>query len=771
MNWRYRSPLGWLTVVLPIAIAFSAGLAPAQQGGWIRVVVTGQDGEGSNAATVRLTGSTLGALTNTAGVVTLGPIAPGSYEVIASRIGQHEMREAVDVSAGDTAVVRLTLMDRPVVLGGIQVSMLRPDLRPEVELVEEEVRAANAHDMGAVLRTAPGLDAVRRGALGLDPVVRGLRDTQVGAYVDGMRTLPGGPAGMDSPLSHVDPSAVHSMEIIKGPYALTWGAGNMSAIRVETHPLPAADAAALSGTAFAGYDANLAASEAGLTLSGAQRRVTYTASGSWRQGGDYTSGAGAIVESDFDSGELRARIGFATTPTSLLTLTGSYQKQGEIDYPGRPLDADWFDTLNGSLRWQNRPASGRVRSVDLQGYFYGVDHGMDNDDKPTALPNPDRMPPFPLDILTVAGVDMFGGRATAELQAGDDWTLEIGGDVYTADHNSHRTTSRRDTGAAMPTGLIWGGARVTDAGIFTRALHQIGAVAASGTVRLDLVDARTDSTSAFFLENVSSDLTAREANISGAFTMTLPLGSHLAFSAGAGSVVRTAEANERYSDRAPAKKAQIGAEFVGNPQIRPERSTQVDLWLEAGYPRVAASVNLFARRLDDHITLEETDLPRQSAMSAPQVFRYVNGTANYLGGEATLVTELPGSLTLSTSAAYLRGHDTTLDEPALGVTPLRGELSIRWQPPTAGNYVEGAIHAVDRQDRVSTTRGEWVTPGYATADLEAGVELPFGVLLRGGVKNLLDRGYVNHLNARNPFTSIPIAEPGRVFYTRISARF
>jgi iron complex outermembrane recepter protein len=761
---------GWVLSVVVAAGTLLPAASVAQQG-WIQSNLTNEEGQPLSAVTVQVTGTSIGSLTDDQGRARLGPLAPGNYEVRAARLGYRTQTQRIAVGPNETAVASFTLALAPVELSGIQVSVLRPDLRPEVGMHEHELREANPHDIGMVMRTLPGLDAVRRGALGMDPVVRGLRDTQVGAYVDGMRTMPGGPAGMDSPLSHVDPSAVHGLEVVKGPYALTWGAGNMSAIRLDTHPLPTFGGTTVGGSSFAGYDSNLGATEAGATLFGTRDRVAFTASGALRSGSDYTTGSGAVVPSGFTSGEVRGRIGVLTSPVSQLSVSGWYQNQKDIDYPGRPLDADWFETVNGAIGWKHAPAAGLLHAVDLQAYYYRVDHGMDNDDKPTALANPDRTPPFPLDIRTVTGVDMLGARASTELKPLSGWTLQIGGDLYTADHNGHRETIRRDSGMEMPASLIWGGARITDLGLYTRAERHFGRATASGTVRLDLVDARADSASAFFLENVSSDLEAKEANLSGAFTVTLPLGGHWSISGGAGSVVRTAEANERYSDRAPAKKAQIGAEFIGDPQIRPERSTQIDLWLEGGFPGVAVSANVFTRWMSDHITLEETTLPRQSPMSAPMVFRYVNGDATYRGAEATALVDLTRGFTLGAAAAYLYGQDTTLDEPALGVTPLWANASLRWQPAADEHFVDLAVTAAGRQDRVSTTRGEQPTAGYATIDLQGGVPLPGGLFLRAGVNNLLDRDYVNHLNARNPFTGIALAEPGRVLFTRLSVRF
>src|SRR5690606_21154087 len=223
---------------------------------------------------------------------------------------------------------------------------------------------------------------------------------------------------------------------------------------------------------------------------------------------------------------------------STLTLSGWYQGQRDIDYPGRPLDADFFDTYNGSLRWQHRPAAGLVRSLEATAYVYGVDHAMDNDGKPTAIANPSRVPPFAMDVVTVANVGMVGGRLATELAPGRDWTLEVGGDAYTAHHDASGTTRNRDSDMLMMERLIWGDARLSSIGLFARADRPIGPLSASGTIRLDHVTADADSTSAYFIDNASSDLRSTETNLSGALTLSLPVTSRWSVSGGAGTVVR-----------------------------------------------------------------------------------------------------------------------------------------------------------------------------------------------------------------------------------------
>jgi outer membrane receptor protein involved in Fe transport len=39
------------------------------------------------------------------------------------------------------------------------------------------------------------------------------------------------------------------------------------------------------------------------------------------------------------------------------------------------------------------------------------------------------------------------------------------------------------------------------------------------------------------------------------------------------------------------------------------------------------------------------------------------------------------------------------------------------------------------------------------------------------VTNLTDVTYVNHLNAVNPYTGVPLAEPGREFFADLTVTF
>lgn len=764
-----------------VAVAALATLGAsdvAAQTGTVVGRVVGPDGQVLPFATVQWDGAEGWTAVRGDGAYALR-VPPGTRTIMAQSLGHRTGRQTVEVSPGTTVTVDFQLETRPLDVAGINVQVLRPDLTPQASLEEREVREANPKDAGELLRSMEGVSAVRRGPLGLDPVVRGLRETEVGTYLDGTRLFPAGPARMDSPLTHLDPSAVRSIEVIKGPYALTWGAGNLSAIRVETQQLPEVPTRPRGSVAF-GYDWNLQATETSASAYGREGGVAYSVDGAWRQGNDYDSGVpdasteAQVVQGDFESWEARGKVGVDVGESGLLTLGGGYQEQGPIDYPGRLLRAETFEAPNvlAALEWTGE---GTVSGFEARAYRNHVSHTMSNRGKPTAVDMPGRTPPFALDVDVDSEITVLGGRLAADLSLGGPWTAEVGGDVYSANRDATRTISRQSTGALLFEDRMWPDATITDVGMFSRLSWREGAVSLSGTARVDLVsaDAPAGEVSSFFLANNPSgtDVDASETHLSGAVTASFDVEPRWTLALGVGSAVRTADATERYSDRVPASKAQFAAEFMGDPQLDPERSTQADIWLDGRYTNLRLHLGAFARKIQDYITIAPTALPTRLPLSPPTVFQYINGEATFYGIDGSASVGITQGVTLSGSGSYLYGHDDELDEPAIGIAPLRGSVGLRYEEPMGRLYVEAIGTAVAEQDRVSISRNEGVTPGYQLVDLKAGFGLPNGVTLRGGVLNLFDEFYWDHLNARNPFTTQPIPEPGRVIFVDVAWAF
>jgi iron complex outermembrane receptor protein len=771
MKNRHTHWLALAVLLLPTALT-------AQENGSIVGRVT-DAGTGSPIGTALVTVTETGfrSTADEQGRFHLGRIPAGTHTLSITAIGYQPVERSVTVAGGERVSVSVGLQVKAIEMGGLSVSVLRPDLHPEGRLEQETIQEANPRDPGELLRNVPGVAAVRRGPLGLDPVVRGLRETEVGSYIDGERRFPAGPARMDSPLTHVDPLAFDQVQVAKGPYALTWGAGNLAAIRVETQHIPPAREGT-HGNLTAGYNTNLDAAETSGSLSGRSGGISYWGFGAFRNGNDYEDGDGNEIPGDFQSWEGRGKLGIETGEGSRLIFGGGYQNQdGPIDYPGRLLNADLFHTLNASARWKAdfSGRGGSLRDVDLHVYFNDVDHNMTNAGKPTAEPDPDRMPPFPLNIAVETSTQVIGARAASTLGL-SEWELEVGGDMYSANRNAVRTIRRADMDPQplLFEDLVWPDVTITDAGLFARADRRLGSdVTLSLAGRVDFVAARADTASEFFEDNVSTDLDQNEVNLSAAATLGFGLSTNWTLFMGVGSAVRTADALERYSDRFPASKSQISAEFVGNPELEPERSNQADVWVEGSYGNLSIQLSAFARKMSNYITLTPTDLPKRLPLSPETVFQYVNGDATFWGFDAQAAVGVTEAWTVKLAADYLWGEDDLLDEPAIGVSPPHASLGLRYDLPSGGFYGEASADFVGDMsaDRVAIARGETPTDGYVTGDLRFGWQATDRLLVRFGVENVADEFYVDHLNAKNPYTGAQIPEAGRVFYGKVTVAF
>ena len=727
-----------------------------------------------------------GAATSARGIARLTGLSTGSQTVTASFVGYDTAKRRVTIRATRPAEVTIQLTPASVDLGGIQVTALSPGLQPSASVGAETVREIEADDTGRLLRSVPGVDVARRGPLGFDPNVRGLTESAIGVYIGGMRTFPAGPLRMDSPLSHVDPSSIASIEVVKGPYALMWGPGNMSAIRAQprgTNPPPVP----LTGSVQSGFDTNRDAFESSAFVMGRQDAVFYSASGAWRTGQSYETGGGREIPAQYTTGEARAHIGVEVSSSTTIEVRGGYQEQLDIDYPGRLLDANDFRTGMGQIDLSYAPTgSGNttLTSLDVQVHAQQTLHTMDNENKPTfnagEFPNGMRRPPLRINVN--AEIQNLGGRVAAGFRRGD-WTGEIGGDVLYIYRNAtrpFRAVMMDGTEIVPPfyqSDRVWPGVTIMQEGVFLNVQRRLGAIRLSGTGRLDFVQSDADNPSEVFLQNaasfrnrpvVSADLRRSNVLWSGALTGTLPLTPVWSVSAGIGSVARPLQALELYSDRIPASRAQTSAEFQGNPFLDPERSTQVDLWLEGNGNRWSLQASGFARRLDNYVTLQTTDISPLLPLSPPPVFGYVNGEATFYGAEIQGTLQTTDQIQLRGAGSYLWGRDETLDEPALGVSPASASAGARWTLPINTSsiqrfYLDGALTVAAEQDRVASTRGEQATPSSAVADVQMGMRLINAIDVRLSVENVLDTDYTNHLSANNPFSGARISEPGRVF--------
>ena len=638
---------------------------------------------------------------------------------------------------------------------------------------------------------------------------------------------------MDSALSHISPHALQSLRVVRGPYALTWGAGTLSAIQAETFkPAFGAGDFQLGGRAGYNYGSNGGANDGFASLYGSSDRVRFTFQHNTRMGGDYADGNGDTVQGDYESFDTRWDLGARLGGQTLFEYSGGYQKQNDIDYPGRILDATFFETQSHALELSHASAGGALTGIVARAYVNLKDHLMNNHGKPTALRDHHRTPPFPIRVDLPASADTVGGRFHAALETGP-LRYKLGLDAYRLRQDARQTVSDRETGAVHhDRHPVWPDAATTNAGGYAQVLVDRGRSTFGATVRVDREQARVGQVTPFFVHNaapayalhdvhghfhcvtaycmtppqdhdgghgmsdhgtddhaatghdagqgmehgaamlVSGDRFAQtNTSVSAAANASLRLTDNWLVTLGAGRAVRNPSVLERYADRFPAVKFQTAAEFVGNPHLVPEKSLEYNAGTTLRAGQAAITLDVFLRNVADYITVaHDPNLAKRLPLSPDQVFRYVQAdVARFAGFDLTATSAAGPWIDLRGGWSYVRAEDLLFGEPLFGVPPFEQQYAFDVHNPSRTRWVELLVTSTAAQERVAAARLEMPTAGWTTVDLMLGAEMTEGLTPRAGVQNLTDASYVNHLNSFNPFTRQRIAELGRSAY--IGAEF
>ncbi len=705
--------------------------------------------------------------TDASGAFRFAGLSPGPYRVSADARGFAVSNVDVTLPSSAALVVQLELAT---FVQQVSVRATMPELAIDTEIEGRQMENQVAQDVGEFMREQPSNFSSRRGAINMDPTIRGLQESEVAMFVDGTRTFAAGPARMDSDISHLSPHAVQSIRIVKGPYALSWGAGAMSAIQLETiRPNFRSGSFQAGGRLGYNYGANGDTSDGYVTAYGSNDKLRFTASHNTRIGNDYDDGEGELVPAGYKSFDTRWDFGYLLNPETTLEYSGGYQEQRDLDFPGRILDATFFKTQSHSVDFDwDRGGDGQLFA---QFFVNNKEHLMNNDNKPTALDMPGRVPPFGLQIDLPASADTTGGRAFFARDA-DDIHWKVGFDFYNLEQNAKRTVSRRSNGMVIFDDIVWPEAKINDIGGYAQVIYSMGKAQIGGTLRVDGVDASAGDVSDFFTENTEGELDQTETNVSAAVNATYQLDPRWMLSLGVGRAVRTANALERYSDRFPAVKFQNAAEFLGNPALLPERSLEWNIGTSFLAHRATLGFDVFGRGIKDYITVvPDPDVRKRLPLSPDVVYRYINGDAQFYGYEAYANSPIASNFELRGLLSYVWAQDETFEEPAFGIPPLKFILAGKVKTEDGRYWAELELTANSSQDRVATTRFEMPTPAWERLDLRGGFSLTDGLGVRLGLLNLTNEQYATHLNAANPFTRMRIAEPGRSFYAGVEYGF
>jgi len=746
---------------------FSTAVLAQTTSGFVRGTLNDQKGAIVRGGTIEIrnlgTGLMNASITDQEGRFGFDALTPGQYRVSASSPGfEIALRDDIRVNAGEETVVDLVLdvARKETVVVVTAPAMSRP------LFVETDPRAPRqpipAHDGADYLKSIPGFSVIRKGGSDGDPIFRGMSGSRLNILLDGQQILGGCGGRMDPPTAYVFPAAYERITVLKGPQSVLYGA-NASAGTVQ-------------------FERGMRRAErAGVTLNSALTAGSYgrhdeflDARGSIPNGyvqaiatrshaDDYKDGSGAAVHSFYTRWSSAAALGWTPDDNTSLELSLA-KSNGQAAYADRTMDGSRFARDNFGIKFDRRHVTSLVERIEAQSYYNYIDHVMDNYNLRApgtmfSAKNPDRR--------------TMGGRLAVTLAVNRPTSIVFGTDTQQNVHRGRNAMNKMSADLATQGYLSSPRVedmRFTQIGLFTEATRILTPHSRLiGGFRSDwhkAADSRmcvnsTMCPGASPLKNNTLGAVDRKALQSGfgRFEFDLKGGAGTLY-AGLGHVRRFPD----YWERLQQDPVTLNSAFL---TTRPEKTTQMDVGTLWRFNTWTGSLSAFYGKVHDYILIRWNP--------APSLTRNIDATT--MGGEADVSYSFAKNLKADATLAYVRANNDTDHKPLAQQPPLEARIGLNYDNHS---YSLGALaRLAGHQNRVDVGSGNIVvngmdigrTAGFSVFSINGGYRIKRALLVTGGIDNLLNKAYAEHLSKSGALVPgfiqmTRINEPGRTFWLK-----
>ena len=768
-------------------------------------LLSGRINDGANASVAnaqiiarsKATGTKFTTTSDPVGNYRLENLPPGNYRLSVSAIGFSVTSQDILVTDNAPAPNLEIKLSAGNISETVTVTATRTELAttetavPVSVIGREELERRSLNTIGDIFRTLPGTSTVNEGAFQVRPRIRGLDSNRVLILVDGERLNNGrtstGQSGVEIGL--VDLDSIETVEVARGAGSVLYGtdalAGTVNIITRDTPPRR------LDGFRFGAsfnglYSSNETGRRGSLAVTGANKFFAFRLAQSLERFDNYHS-------SDFD--------GLASTEVQ------NSQSHGE----NSQATARFFIDENNSLRFNfERRRAANIGVPTLVGVFNAF-FPFSNRDKFSArydgqnfnrylarfsgsfyvqrqkrnfsniLNVPAALPFFPGQFQsseTVTDTKTTGFDLQSNWTLGKRFFLTAGASFFRDRNNDNRfivllspnfrtnppsLTRSEDRSRSVPDASFGSFA------VFVQDEFQItDRLKLTGGLRTDFFRSRAVRISGFALpstftqdqiqdlglDGLTSGLNVNQKAVTGDFGAVFKVTRDVSLTGRVGRSYRVPNLFERFfTDFGSA-----GGFVVGNPNLKPESGINFDAGAKFNTSRSAGSLTYFNNGYRNFLsTINAFDrngnpimIPRPGQAAIP-VSQTINiGCARIQGVEAELEVPLKfggGFLTPGGNFSYLRGDDTTANQPLDTITPFKTVLNLRWQALSNRYFAEWTTRIIGKQERLSTAfllANAGAEPGFNASDLRGGYNFRrerYRLSLNAGITNLFNRFY------------------------------
>ncbi|OGQ88300.1 MAG: TonB-dependent receptor [Deltaproteobacteria bacterium RIFOXYD12_FULL_56_24] len=688
-------------------------------------------------------------------------------------------------------------------------------------------------DTASLLRGTPGVSLYSAGGVSSLPAIHGMADDRLRIKVDGMDLISACANHMNSPLSYIDPTNVDNIQVFAGITPVSAGGDSIGGtILVNSAPPEFARIGSgeiiMKGETGAFYRSNSNAHGAHLVSTVAGESLSLSYSGAIAQAGNYNAakdfkaaGLAAAGRGWLDGDEVGSSmykainhdIGLALRyEKHLVEMKVGIQDIPYQGYPNQRMDMTGNDSTQLNLRYKGDYQWGALNG---RAYNEKTRHAMQfYDDKlywyMNGVPGPisggsgGKAAGMPMDTEG----NNTGVTAKADFFLSKRDTLSLGGEIQ-----RYRLDDWWDpSGRGMWPNTFWNindGQRDRfdlfsewEAAWNPQWLTLFGV--RNNNVRMDTGPVQGyNTTSALYLAESTafnaSDREQTDHNFDLTALIRLTPDSNQTYEVGYARKTRSPNLYERYAWSTGGMAMRMvnfagdGNGYVGNLNLEPETAHTVSATFDlhdAFQKKWSIKLTPYYSYIEDYVDAERLApsaniaANNQTVTNAFVYLRFINQSARTYGADLSAQLTLAehndyGKFTLSGLLNYVRGDNRTTGDNLYNIMPLNGKVALLHSLGNLSNTIE--LELVDEKDRVSQTRNELTTGGYALLNLRSSYNWKHA-RLDLGIENLLDQFYDHPLagaylgqgatmSATGVAWGTPVPGMGRSIYTALSFKF
>lgn len=698
-------------------------------------------------ATIYIPDLKVTAITNNDGEFTLNNLpAKGSYLVEVHYVGYKTATKIVNFATApvlEFALQATAIETKEIVITGSIISSTSKRNSASSAVVGKDQLLAPSTNLIDALTRVPGVSQITTGPSISKPVIRGLGYNRIVTLDDGIKQQ--GQQWGDEHGIEIDQFKSDRIEILRGAASLMYGSDALGGVINILEPSTAPEGQ-INGEFITNYSTNNGLTANSLMLNGNDNGFVWRARGTYKNAYSFKTPTGYFPNSGFNETDLSGMIGLNKSwgythlnvsnfrnnigfyePT--LNDNGSFLKEdGEAfissDFKRRNLDYPRQDIRHFKIALNNNFILGNGNLKADFGYQQNQRRELEDGPEPALF----------FDLKTY----------TADLKY---YLHETNGwqPVFGLSADAGRSENKADDEFLIPNYNTYG------IGVFAFAKKNWENNTFSIGARYDY---RKNNGKQLFKEGeeIFAPFQNKFSNVSGALGFTHQFNTEWNFKANAGSAFRAPN---------PAELASNGVHEgtfryeIGNPNLSPERSYQVDAALEYEGKIVSASASIYNNYVHNFIYASNNGEIINAEGDDYPVYRYGQVNANLYGAEATLTIHPVPFIHFENTFGYVHAQNTSLSKPLAFIPAgtLRNEL--RFEPKIKGTndaYLSVGINSAFKQTRVDDVF-ETPTSGYTLLNAGVGATFNLGkqpVKLSVSANNVLNQKYYDALSRYKP---------------------